>query len=118
AGFLAGEQVVLDPAVGCATCHPPPTYTDSGWLGVGEPVLHDVGTLGPGSGHRLGGDLVGIDTPPLFGLAGTAPYLHDGSAETLRDVLVARNPDDAHGVTSGLSDAQLDALEQFLRELD
>ncbi|MEQ1506623.1 MAG: hypothetical protein ABMB14_30625 [Myxococcota bacterium] len=36
AGFLAGEQVFLDPAVGCATCHPAPVYSDNG--------SHDVGT--------------------------------------------------------------------------
>ena len=34
-----------------------------------------------------------------------APYLHDGSAATIRDVLTTRNPKDEHGKTSQLSRA-------------
>ena len=48
-------------------------------------MLHDVGTLTAGSGMRLGGALPGLDTPGLRGLWATAPYLHDGSAATLRE---------------------------------
>ena len=67
---------------------------------------------------RLGAPLTGLDTPTLRGLWRTAPYLHDGSAPTLRDVLTTRNAMDRHGVTSGLSDAELDDLVAFLRCLD
>ncbi len=72
------------------------------------------GTLGAGSGQRLGGVLPGIDTPTLLYLWRTAPYLHDGSAATLRDVLVTRNAGDLHGRTSALSAAQLSDLETYL----
>ncbi|MCB9762491.1 MAG: PKD domain-containing protein [Alphaproteobacteria bacterium] len=113
-----GESIFLSAQTGCADCHPPPEYTDSQWLAEGEPLLHDVGTLGEGSGSRLGGELWGIDTPTLRGLHDTAPYLHDGSAETVRDVLTTRNPDDAHGVTSHLGDDELDALALFLLSLE
>jgi hypothetical protein len=68
-----------------------------------------VGTLGPGSGQRLGGPLSGLDTPTLRDLWRTAPYLHNGSAATLRDVLVTRNQD--------LTEPQLVALERYLRSL-
>lgn len=112
-----GQDLFEDPTVGCADCHPAPTYTDSAFLAPGQPLLHDVGTLSDGSGQRLGQELLGIDTPHLVGLHGSAPYLHDGSAETLMDVLVARNPGDEHGVTSHLSDEQLVALEGFLLSL-
>lgn len=112
-----GQLLFEDPAVGCAECHPAPTYTDSVFLGPGEPLLHDVGTLHAGSGQRRGGPLTGLDTPTLLGLHATAPYLHDGSAATLREVLVDQNPADAHGVTSTLTDAQLDLLEAFLAGL-
>jgi cytochrome c peroxidase len=80
--------------------------------------LHDVGTLGPGSGKRLGQTLTGIDTPTLHSLWSSAPYLHDGSAPTLRDVLRTRNPTDQHGKTSQLSDDQIDDLVQYLLSLD
>lgn len=105
-----GETVFAD--AGCPTCHAPPSYTDSAL-----DVRHDVGTLGAGSGQRLGMALDGLDTPTLRGLWQSAPYLHDGSA-MLREVLTTRNPDDRHGVTSDLSEAELDALELFLLTLD
>lgn len=104
-------------ASGCPSCHAGPALTDSALVG-GAPILHDVGTLGPGSGARLGEPLPGLDTPTLHGLWQSAPYLHDGSAPTLRDVLTTRNPADRHGTTSGLDPAQLDDLIAFLLCLD
>ena len=106
-----GERVFA--AAGCPSCHAPPRYTDSAL-----DVRHDVGTLGPGSGQRLGEPLDGLDTPTLRGLWASAPYLHDGGAATLREVLVDRNPEDAHGRTSGLSETELANLELFLLSLD
>jgi len=67
----------------CTSCHAPFTLTDST---LGNETLHDVGTLRTTSGSRLGSELTGIDTPTLHGIWRTAPYFHDGSAETLRDV--------------------------------
>ncbi len=113
-----GRAIFDDPTVGCRACHAGAEYTDSAFGPGGDPVLHDVGTLGPGSGQRLGAPLTGLDTPGLRGLYRTAPYLHDGRAATVRDVLTTHNPDDRHGVTSGLSAAQLDDLEVFLLSLD
>ncbi|MFM8982904.1 MAG: PKD domain-containing protein, partial [Spartobacteria bacterium] len=66
----------------CATCHADPLYTDSG----NASNLHNVGTLRASSGSRLGAALTGIDTPSLLGLWAGAPFLHDGSAESLGDV--------------------------------
>ncbi|MCB9682878.1 MAG: PKD domain-containing protein [Alphaproteobacteria bacterium] len=111
-----GQAIFDDPAVGCASCHPD-GGSASGWLSPGVPALVDVGTIGPASGHRLGGELTGLDIPDLHGVWATPPYLHDGSAPTLRDVLTTANPDDLHGVTSDLTADQLDALEQYLRAL-
>lgn len=98
---------------GCADCHAGAAFSDSE-----SGIRHDVGTASAGSGQRLGGALDGFDTPTLRGLWRSAPYLHDGSAPTLRDVLTTRNPGDAHGRTSGLSTSDLDALELYLLTLD
>lgn len=103
---------------GCAECHAGSAFTDSGFTEGRTPRLHDVGTLGAGSGQRLGGALPGLDTPSLRGLWRSAPYLHDGSAATLRAVLTTRNPDDRHGRTRALTEAELAALETFLMALD
>ena len=108
-------QAVFE-AAGCADCHRGATLSDSGFVD-GDPVLHDVGTLGAGSGGRLGGPLPGLDTPTLHGLWHQPRLLHDGSA-TLREVLTTRNPDDRHGRTSGLSEDELADLEAYLLGLD
>lgn len=100
----------------CRDCHSGPRYTDSALID-GVPQLHDVGTLGPGSGQRLGESLVGIDTPTLIGLWHSPRYLHDGSAETLLDVLTTRDPDGRHGDVADLAPAELEALVAFLESL-
>ena len=85
---------------GCAGCHGGPEFTDSP-----SGQLHDVGTLTATAGHRLGGELPGFDTPSLRGVWLSAPYLHDGTAATLTDVLTTRNPFGQHGdLTSVLAE--------------
>ncbi len=75
---------------GCHQCHGGSEFSDSQ---LGQPILHDVGTLRTSSGSRLGEPLNGIDTPTLRGVWATAPYFHDGSAATLEDVFtVAGGP--------------------------
>lgn len=98
-------------SAGCPLCHAAPTFTNSA-----EGKLFDVGTLLPTSGHRLGGELSGLDTPSLKGVWQSAPYLHDGRAATLRDVFTITG--DQMGVTSNLSEAELGDLVRYLQELD
>lgn len=95
-------------AAGCDTCHAGPELTDAAWVSVDEPLLHDVGTLTEASGGRLGGELSGLRTPGLRGVAWTAPYLHDGSAETLEEAILAHE-----GVS--LSEEELAELVEILR---
>jgi hypothetical protein len=78
---------------------------------------HRLDRLGRARG-RLGGTLTSIDTLTPHGLFHTPPYLHDGSAATLRDVLTTRNPSDEHGVTGTLTPAELDDLVAYLMALD
>jgi YVTN family beta-propeller protein len=99
--------------LGCNFCHTGQDSTDS----VGG-RLHDVGTLKPSSGMRGGEPLLGIDTPTLNGVWETPPYLHDGSAATLRDVLVTANAEDRHAFTSGLSEQELGQLISYVQQLD
>jgi cytochrome c peroxidase len=54
--------------------------------------------------------------PTLLGIWATAPYLHDGTARTLRDVLDL-NVGDLHGTTSTLDDGQRNDLVEFLKTL-
>lgn len=106
-----GRTIFNRAEVGCARCHPAPRYTDT--INVVPYVVHDVGT-GGGPGERMG---PAFDTPSLRGIWDTAPYLHDGSAPALRDVLTTRNPNDRHGRTSHLSESEISDLIAFLRSL-
>jgi cytochrome c peroxidase len=96
---------------GCQMCHAAPYFTNSE-----TDELFDVGTLLPSSGQRLGSELSGLDTPSLKGLWQSAPYLHDGRAPTLRDVL--RITGDQMGTVSNLSETELNELVRYLLELD
>lgn len=97
----------------CQRCHAGPAFTDSA-----AGFRHDVGTLSAASGQRLGEALVALDTPSLRGLSGSAPYLHDGSAATLEEVLVARNPAGRHGEAAALAAGQREQLISFLLQID
>ncbi len=114
AAALRGRALFESSALGCTQCHAGPNYTDSSL----DFTLHDVGTIDDAAGQRLGATLEGFDTPTLLGLWATAPYLHDGRAATLQEVLREHNADDQHGHTSHLSDAEVDDVVAFLLELD
>jgi cytochrome c peroxidase len=89
---------------GCATCHVPGLYTDL------HP--HDVGTRA-----AFDGQTDKFYTTTLIEVWRTAPYLHDGSAATIRDVLTTRNPDGLHSEVSGLSNQEIDDLCKYVLSL-
>jgi DNA-binding beta-propeller fold protein YncE len=98
-----GKRIFEDAKVGCAHCHAAPLFTTL--------ETHDVGTK-----HEL--DREGrFDTPTCIELWRTGPYLHDGSAVTLKQMLTTMNPDDKHGKTSHLSADEIDALVEYLLSL-
>jgi hypothetical protein len=114
----AGRLLFESPALGCTICHAGDALTDSELVAPAQPLLHDVGTLTPASGMRLGEPLLGIDTPTLHELWNTPPYLHDGSAATLHEVLTTKNAGDQHGVTSMLNESEIDQLVAYLLSLE
>ncbi len=61
----------------CASCHLPDShFTDN--------HVHNIGSIEEGYDAGLSG---GFDTPTLLNTSYTAPYFHDGSLETLGDVV-------------------------------
>lgn len=107
-----GKQLFFSKEVNCASCHSGPYYTDST---LTKPFkLHDVGTGGDDPSEKMGPK---YDTPTLLGAYRTAPYLHHGTAKTLRDVLTTCNKGDKHGKTSHLKPADIDDLVAFLKSL-
>lgn len=91
-----GRALFEDPQVGCAVCHSGPRFTDQ--------LAHDMYGLSA------------VDTPSLVGVEATPPYLHDGAAPTLGALLRGLRGGQM-GDVSGLSDADLDDLEAYLRSL-
>jgi cytochrome c peroxidase len=107
-----GKKLFFQKEVGCASCHSGPYFTDSR---LEKPFnLHDVGTGQSDKSERMG---TKYDTPTLHGIFRSAPYLHDGSALTLRDVLTTQNKGDKHGKTSQLKTGEIDDLVAFLKSL-
>ena len=111
----AGRLLFESVALGCTTCHAGSNLTDSSFVTPGQPLLHDVGTLTAASGNRLGGPLLGIDTPTLHGLWNDAPYLHDGSIASVLDVIESMG---VHDTTAQLSPAERAQLVAYLLSLD
>lgn len=129
-----GRAVFESAETGCAACHPAAfSFTDG--------AAHDVRSVGTkeretfdethGQPSQLHGfsprffakvnardpDLLPrrFNTPALAHLAVTAPYLHDGSAQTLEE-LIAKNRD-RMGATSHLSAGERRALVAYLESL-
>ena len=98
-----GKAVFERGDTGCAACHPPPLYTDL--------KIYDVGTRGELDRRSA------FDTPTLIEIWRTGPYLHDGSAATLKDLLTDRNQGDRHGKTSHLKKEEIAALIAYLQSL-
>ena len=87
----------------CVTCHPPPLYTNL--------KLADVSTLAETD------DPVLFDTPHLNNVYASAPYLHDGRAETLEEIWTVYGKDDKHGYVNDMSKIQLNDLVEYLKSL-
>lgn len=107
-----GRKLFQSEAVGCAACHSGPFYSDS--TPASPFKVHDVGTGGDDPTEKMGPK---YDTPTLLGVYRSAPYLHHGKAQTLREVLTKFNPEDRHGKTRELSPGQIDDLVEFLKAL-
>jgi len=132
--MLASEHAVagkkLFNSIGCADCHAPN-------MGSVEGLYSDLLV------HRMGQDLEGGGsyndppvpvpdgppdrgpsaaewrTPPLWGVADSAPYMHDGRAPTLEDAIRLHSGQAARSAQrfAALSKAEQDQLLTFLKTL-
>ena len=95
----------------CDACHSPGVKGPDG-----EPLWTDLKKydVGLGVGTEKGRM---FDTPSLSECWRTAPYLYDGRAPTMRDVLTTCNPDDRHGETQNLTGEEIDDLAEYVLSL-
>ena len=118
---MEDEGRALFSIAGCDRCHVPELETDSG-----EPVplysdllLHDVSEPNAVGIEEGDAGMRDFRTPPLWGLAASAPYMHDGRASTVEAAIASH---DGEAAASRDSVSQLDpearvALIAFLESL-
>ena len=94
---LRGKEIFE--AAECSKCHPAPLFTDM--------KKHRVGTNTPMEPKTR------FDTPTLVEIWRTAPYLHDGRAMTMEEVVRG----ESHGETSDLSENERNDLVEYVLSL-
>ncbi len=87
----------------CVTCHVPPYY--------GDRSKH---TLGLGSDADRDREFA---TPILIECWRTGPYMYDGRAVSIKDVITLDNKNNSHGHTKDLSDREVEDLAEYVKSL-
>ncbi len=119
---------------GCAACHTPPLFTDGTFhnLGIGwnpdTRSFADEGRYAVTKDSMFEGDPGSFKTPTLREVTRHAPYMHDGSIQTLREVIEfynrggIANPDLDDRLRRrgpiGLTPSQINDLLAFLVSLE
>lgn len=98
-----GETVFRSAKAACQTCHAGPEFTDG--------KVHVVGLEEPDDAYR------GYNPPSLRGLYDKDPYLHDGRAKSLRDLLTGPHDPETVNGSGPLSEQELDDLIAYLKSL-
>ena len=110
---IARGKAIFDGKADCARCHKPEAYFTAA-INPNDGSKVPLYDLGLGIRDELGRK---FDVPTLHEVWRTAPYLYDGRARTMREVLTTFNPTDQHGITSDLSPQELDDLEIYVLSL-
>lgn len=96
-------RVIFEGKAACATCHVPPYYGDKKKyvLGLGSDAERDRPFV----------------TPILIEVWRTAPYMYDGRAVTIKDVITTDNANNKHGNTKDLTPQEVDDLANYVNSL-
>lgn len=96
--FKAGDKTAMSEAAqrgmklffgkaNCSACHSGPAFTDGAFHNIGMGTKHEKPDLGRFEHSKLEGDKSSFKTPGLREIKRTAPYMHDGSHKTLKEVV-------------------------------
>lgn len=124
--FKAGDKTALsEPAqrgmkiffgkANCSACHAGPAFTDGAFHNIGMGTKHEKPDLGRFEHTKLDGDKSSFKTPGLREIKRTAPYMHDGSHKTLREVVEYYNKG---GETNPQLDEEIFPLKLAPEEID
>ncbi|MEE4661861.1 MAG: cytochrome c peroxidase [Halieaceae bacterium] len=128
---IAGMNVFRSFVARCAECHTPPLFTNNQVAVIGAPepagLPLDIGAEATWNAPKMKG---GFKVPTLRNIGKTAPYMHSGRFETLRDTVAFYTGGRGHAVPEGvdlhihwhiwepnLSEHELDLLVDFLMTL-
>jgi YVTN family beta-propeller protein len=98
-----GEKVFRSAKANCVSCHSGPEFTDG--------KIHDVGLGHPRDVYK------GYNPPSLIGVYDKDPYLHDGRAQTLSEVLTGDHSPEVVSGSEPLTEQELDDLIAYLKSL-
>jgi cytochrome c peroxidase len=122
-----GHDVFFDKAF-CNQCHLGQNFTDDQFHNLGVGWNAESGEFADIGRYEISGveaDMGAFKTPGLRDVTKHAPYMHDGSQATLREVVEHydkggnANPQLSPKITSlGLTDEEIDALVAFMEALD
>ncbi len=127
----AGLNVFRSFVARCAECHTPPLFTNQQVAVIGTPEPEglplDVGAQETFDAPKLKG---GFKVPTLRNIASSAPYMHSGRYDTLREAVEFYNGGRGHAVPEGvemnlhwhiwdpqLADHEIDLIVAFLHTL-
>jgi cytochrome c peroxidase len=106
-----GQGLELLGELGCEGCHEPPLFQSDRYARRLEARPEDLGRFElTGEGEDRGAFRV----PTLRNARDTAPYFHDGSAQTLREAVAIEVDNQVAAGQRRLSDAELDALTELI----
>ncbi|MCF7973876.1 MAG: c-type cytochrome [Phycisphaerae bacterium] len=96
-------KTIFDGKAACVTCHKPPYY--------GDRSKH---VLGLGSDDDRNREFA---TPILIECWRTAPYMYDGRAVSIKDVITIDNKTNVHGNTKDLTEQEIEDLAEYIQSL-
>ena len=98
-----GKKIFENAEVGCSTCHSGPHYSNN--------INVDIGSKASPF------DRSDFQVPVMHGLLRSAPYMHDGSAKDLEELVYQWVKTDRMGKGSHLTETELSDLIRFLETL-
>jgi len=129
---IAGLNVFRSFVARCSECHTPPLFTNNqvAVIGTPEPEGHDL-DIGAEEHFKSKKLKAGFKVPTLRNIAKTAPYMHSGVFENLKDATEFYNKGRGHAVPKGvdlqihwhiwepdLQDSELDLIVSFMKTLN
>lgn len=117
-----GYKLFFDPKVNCAQCHNGANFTDEKYHNLGVGMDAEKPDLGRYDVTKEEKDKGAFKTPTIRNVEFSAPYMHDGSQKTLKEVVVwynkggHANPFLSENVKKlNLDDQQVDDLVEFMK---